>query len=506
MNKYFIITILIAVLCNCSQNQRDVAEEKAVVIEGGTPFPNERGFIKNWTISGMFPSPEVDAQLPDGSWHLGFHKDYLESIGGEQETVLSPDTIIKYTTQNGETDSVVTKDIMASNSGIVNLDSIFDQPDNVVAYAYSSIHSDRDQEVMFLLGSDDGVKVWVNGELVHKNYVGRGLTLGQDNFDAKLHKGDNRILVKVIDMVRDWGFAIEMLDEESAAIEKQAQRDKAAVIASKIPEEKLLWPNGIENNQITYEVSNIMKTGSWHPDAPLQISRGYSNVSIPTYHIFKPTSELNTGVAVVILPGGGYHDVWMDSEGHNIALTLAESGITSLVMKYRTNSTDENGKQPLSWDDYILIAVEDAKEGIRILRSQAEEHNLDPNKIGIGGFSAGAHLSLSVCVNPDTKANYPDFTFLIYPWLQENSNEQVMNSNELPPMFIVNGQPDTSTPADLCAQFYYILCQKEVPAELHIYGKGDHGFGLGLGAGKSTVQWTNSFVAWLEDINMIKHE
>jgi len=113
-------------------------------------------------------------------------------------------------------------------------------------------------------------------------------------------------------------------------------------------------------------------------------------------------------------------------------------------------------------------------------------------------------LSLSVCVNPDNKQNYPNFAFLIYPWLQKDSNEQVARTNSLPPMFIVNGQEDTDTPADTCAQFYYTLCKSKVPAELHIYAKGTHGFTLGLGQGNSTVQWTSSFMAWLKDINMIE--
>jgi acetyl esterase/lipase len=359
---------------------------------------------------------------------------------------------------------------------------------------------------LFLLGSDDGVKVWVNGKLVHSNYVGRDLTLGQDKFNVKLNKGNNSVLVKVIDMINDWGFALEVLDEKAYAIEKEIQGKKQELIESLIAKEEILWPNGIKNNPVSYEQQNTMKYGSWHPDAPLQISRAYSNVSTPTYYVYPASPENNTGVGVVILPGGGYNEVWLDAEGHNIALGFAEQGITSLVVKYRTNTRNKDGKRPLPRDEYLPAAVADAKEGIRILRSQAKELKLDPVKIGVGGFSAGGHLSISVCVTPDKKRkeNYPDFAFLIYPWLQKNSNEQVTKTDGLPPMFIVNGQEDTTTPADACAQFYYTLCKKEVPAELHIYSKGKHGFTSGLGAGHSTVQWTSSFVAWLKDIDMIK--
>jgi len=317
-----------------------------------------------------------------------------------------------------------------------------------------------------------------------------------------------------------------VFDEEAIALEKEIQRKKQALIGSKIAKENLLWPNGIENNPVSYKQQNIMQNGSWHPDAPIQISRAYSNVSTPTYFIYRAPPENNTGVGIVILPGGGYNDIWLDAEGHSIALHLQKYGITSLVMKYRTNTPNKSGKRQLSWDDYMPAAIADASEGIRILRSRKEELKLHPNKIGVGGFSAGGHLTLSVCVKPDTKVNYPNFAMLIYPWLkdyyveqanqtkdqisdasrswlEENAVEQAAQTHGLPPMFIVNGQEDTVTPPDICTQFYYTLCKNNVPAELHIYAKGTHGFTLGLGQGHSTVQWSSSFIAWLKDINMI---
>ena len=276
-----------------------------------------------------------------------------------------------------------------------------------------------------------------------------------------------------------------------------------------IPQEKLLWPDGIKNNPITYKQQNIMRSYDYgHPEAPLKSCRVYSNVSTPTYFIYQPGPQKNTGVGMVILPGGGYKDVWLDTEGHNIGLFFKERGITSLVVKYRTNTPGKDGKQPMSQDEYLPVAIADAKEGIRILRSRAKQLKLDPNKIGVGGFSAGGHLSLSVCFNPDkkNKESYPNFAFLIYPWIQEGFNEQVTETKGLPAMFIVNGQEDTMTPADVCAQFYYTLCKNKVPAELHIYRKGTHGFTLGLGKGHSTVQWTSSFIEWLKDIDMINKE
>jgi acetyl esterase/lipase len=275
---------------------------------------------------------------------------------------------------------------------------------------------------------------------------------------------------------------------------------------SKIPEENLLWPDGIKNNPVTYKQQNIMRSENYgHPKAPLGTCRVYSNVSTPTYFIYQPEPEKNTGVAMVILPGGAYKDIWLDTEGHEIGLFFKELGITSLVLKYRTNSPDKNGKNPMSQDEYLPAAIADAEEGIRILRSRAKQLKIDPNKIGIGGFSAGGHLSLSVCLNQNekNKQRRPNFAFLIYPWIQDYFEKQIPTAKNLPPMFIANGWQDTVTPPDVCAHFYYTLCKNNVPAELHIYRKGQHGFTLGLGKGHSTVQWTKSFIEWLKDIDMI---
>jgi acetyl esterase/lipase len=527
MNQRFLATLITTVLCISAFDASDVSASQDGLADACVYRLEGKGFIKEWGVLGTFPSPQVDTPQPDGSSHLGFYKDYLTSIGGEKGAAIASDAVIEYENENGETVSVISQKVVASDSGVVDLDELFGKPDNVMAYAFCYINSDKDQIASFSLGSDDGVKVWVNGQLVHSNYVGRGLSFGQDKFAAKLHKGNNPVLIKVIDMVNGWGYAMEVFDDEASVLEKEIQRKKQALIDSKIPTEKLLWPDGMENNPVSYQQQNIMQHGSWHPDAPLQISRAYSNVSTPTYFIYQAPPEINTGVAVVILPGGGYTDVWLDAEGHCIALHLQKYGITSLVVKYRTNTQNKNGERPWSWDDYMPAPIADATEGIRILRRRAEELKLDPNKIGVGGFSAGGHLTLAVCVMPDTKETYPDFAFLIYPWieeysvvqtdqakdqtphesrrgLKENAVEHAAQTHGLPPMFIVNGQEDSVTPADTCAQLYYTLCKNKVPAELHIYTKGTHGFTLGLGQGNSTVQWTSSFIAWLKDINMIE--
>jgi acetyl esterase/lipase len=275
---------------------------------------------------------------------------------------------------------------------------------------------------------------------------------------------------------------------------------------TKVAAEHQLWPDGIANNLIKYDQPDRMRDENCsHPDSPVKTCRVYSHVTTPTYYIYQPAPGKNIGVGIVVLPGGGYQDIWLDKEGHSIGIYFAERGLTSLVVKYRTNTNDKNGKQQMTRKQYVPIAVADAKEGIRILRSRAAELNIDPQKIGIGGFSAGGHLTLSVCFDETIKdkKSDPDFAFLIYPWFEDIHEKQVSKAKGLPPMFIINGQEDDVCPPEMCASFYEALCGKKVPAEMHIYAKGKHGFSLGFGTGHSTIQWKDSFIQWLKDIDMI---
>ena len=286
----------------------------------------------------------------------------------------------------------------------------------------------------------------------------------------------------------------------------------AATAASRdnlIAPENLLWPAGITDNIVNYERQNIMRSYDYsHPDAPLGTCRVYSNVSAPTYFLYQPDPQKNTRVAMVVLPGGAYTDIWLDTEGHDIALYFKNLGITSLVLKYRTNTADSDGNTPLTMEQYLPAAIADAKQAVKILRSSADKLDIDPNKIGIGGFSAGAHLALSVCLEPETenKISRPNFAFLIYPGLDEDIDPKLTAAKTVPPLFIVNGQQDTVTPPDKCALFFAKLCEKNTPAELHIYRKGNHGFTLGIQKGNSTSTWPKSFISFLKDIDIIEQK
>jgi CubicO group peptidase (beta-lactamase class C family) len=186
---------------------------------------SKHNFVRNWIVVGPFPNKVTDDpthEIKDS----GFDTDFLESIGGEPSAVLTGDQLISYTDSDGSQKQFNTKPIKAENSGIIDFEKSIGRLDFKVAYAFCYIESDVDQETMFLLGSDDGVKVWINGELIHENNIGRGISLGDDRFSTKLEKGHNRILIKVTQGVRGWGFVLEALNGEGAREFEEKERAK----------------------------------------------------------------------------------------------------------------------------------------------------------------------------------------------------------------------------------------------------------------------------------------
>jgi acetyl esterase/lipase len=144
------------------------------------------------------------------------------------------------------------------------------------------------------------------------------------------------------------------------------------------------------------------------------------------------------------------------------------------------------------------------------LRSQAAALNLDPHKIGICGFSAGGNLAFNALFrpepNPDSNAvnGEPDFGGLFYPWLRDDGGAMVAGAGRIPPIFIMNAADDKLTLIGPCVDFYQLLLKANARAELHVFGKGGHGFDMGEGRGESAPLWKESFLAWLKDSKFIK--
>lgn len=226
-----------------------------------------------------------------------------------------------------------------------------------------------------------------------------------------------------------------------------------------------------------------------------------SNVIQPTLAIFLPPKEKATGAAVIICPGGGYGVLVMKREGYDVAEAFNKMGVTAFVLKYRLPSDK-------TMIDPAIGPLQDAQQAIKTVRQRAPEWSVDPKKIGIMGFSAGGHLAATagthfkqpVIDQPEAVSVRPDFMILVYPVITFRDDighsgtrknllgtspkpEQVRRySNELqvdsatPPTFLTHAGDDTVVPVKNSLIFYEALQQHGVPADLHIYTKGEHGY------------------------------
>ena len=241
------------------------------------------------------------------------------------------------------------------------------------------------------------------------------------------------------------------------------------------------------------------------------------NVSVPTLTIYRPS--VANGTAVIICPGGGYSLLAAGHEGTAVAQLLAGWGVTALVLKYRL-------PDDAIMENKTIGPLQDAQRALEIVRQHALEWKIDPARIGIMGFSAGGHLAstasthfASPVIETGGLSVRPDFSILIYPVISftdslmhkgsrdnllgndvsatrvsEYSNEQQVNSST-PPAFLVHASDDKAVPAGNSIAYYQALLRNKVPAELHLYQNGGHGFGLN---NKTTDdQWTDRLKNWL---------
>ena len=167
-----------------------------------------------------------------------------------------------------------------------------------------------------------------------------------------------------------------------------------------------------------------------------------------------------------------------------------------------------------AWESYQRAVQADGRQAIRILRKQASKLGLQPDKIGICGFSAGGHLAMNCSLRGERGteiSSMPDFAGLFYPGVPDDVNELIAcranakdDTPAICPMFIINARIDRLTPVEKCIDFYAMLLKAGVEVELHVFSKGSHGFDMGNGRGESMAIWPKSFVAWLKDSNIIE--
>jgi acetyl esterase/lipase len=233
------------------------------------------------------------------------------------------------------------------------------------------------------------------------------------------------------------------------------------------------------------------------------------NVSSPTLTLYSPNGK-STGAAVVVFPGGGYHILAIDLEGTEVCDWLNSIGVACVLVKYRVPDTGPYPKSP--------AALQDAQRAVGMVRQHAAEWKIDPGRIGVLGFSAGAHLSAALSTHfeqrlyesvdaADQLSCRPDFAVIVYPGYLANAekemaaNVDISPTEKTPPTFIVQAEDDP-VHVENATVYFLQLKNAKVPAELHIYAEGGHGYGLRRTALPVTA-WPQSVEVWLRTIKAL---
>jgi acetyl esterase/lipase len=234
------------------------------------------------------------------------------------------------------------------------------------------------------------------------------------------------------------------------------------------------------------------------------------NVSKPTITLFTP-KENNTGAAVVVFPGGAYRILAIDLEGTEVCEWLNTIGVTCALLKYRV---PDSGPLPKS-----SAALQDAQRALGVVRAHATEWHIDPNRIGVLGFSAGAHLAAALSTHyeqrlydpadaADRLSCRPDFAVVVYPGYlaiaEQNfaANSEINPTEKTPPTFIVQTEDDP-VHVENATSYFLQLKNVNVPAELHIYAEGGHGYGLRK-TEQPVTRWPKLVETWLHTIGILK--
>jgi len=262
-----------------------------------------------------------------------------------------------------------------------------------------------------------------------------------------------------------------------------------------------LWPHGAPGFEGLAAKQEVVTPPS-QPGGSTHVS-GIHN---PSLLVYLPAKDKATGAAMIVAPGGGHQYLSIDTEGTNVAEWLNSIGVAAFVLKYRL------AKEPGSQYKVETHPFADAQRAIRTLRARAQEWNIDAARIGMMGFSAGGEVAVMTATkfdkgepgatDPiDRQSSRPDFQILIYPAIQADKYEPVKDT---PPAFILGADNDKLTSTAM-PEFYLALNKAGVPAEIHIYNSGGHGFGLRRPDVRPNViysTWTQRLQDWMADIGM----
>jgi len=237
------------------------------------------------------------------------------------------------------------------------------------------------------------------------------------------------------------------------------------------------------------------------------------NVSLPTMTVYSPKGT-NTGVAVIIFPGGGYYELAIDLEGTEVCDWLTSKGITGVLLKYRVPNSGPHGLR----EPKAPTALEDAQRTVGLVRFHAAEWHIQPHKIGVLGFSAGGHLVAAISTHfekrlyppvdaADNENCRPDFAVALYPghlWNEKgfDLNPTIPVTSKTPPTFIVQAEDDPVDTVNNSLAYYIALRKAGVPVEMHLFAQGRHGFGLRPTKFPITA-WPQLMKTWLRTVGMI---
>jgi len=263
-------------------------------------------------------------------------------------------------------------------------------------------------------------------------------------------------------------------------------------------DEIFLWTDNVPGSEGKQGKEKISIKGKY---------RLLSNIHNPSVTPFIPVQAVATGAAVIIAPGGGHCELWMDHEGYGPAHWLSEHGIAAFVLKYRL-ARDVNSTYSVRQH-----ALADIQRAIRLVRSRSKEWGINNSAIGVMGFSAGGELAALAAIhfdngreNPadeiDRQSSYPDFQALIYP---ADIDGFEISKNQ-PPVFLLGGYQDDPEISEGLTELYLKYKKAGVPAELHIYANADHGFGIQQSNTGAVALWPERFQQWLSDGGFLKNK
>lgn len=271
----------------------------------------------------------------------------------------------------------------------------------------------------------------------------------------------------------------------------------AAGVPASTPREIPLWPNGAPGSEGKPAKEDVTTSAS----GELRVA-GIHN---PTITPYLPAKEIATGLAILVIPGGGHRMLAITHEGYNVAEWFQAHGIAAFVLKHRL------AREPNSTYRIEVESLSDTKRAIRLIRARAKEWNIDPARVGAMGFSAGGELVWLASSRRDAgdetapdpierQSSRPDFEAMIYP----GRSGDIQPAAGAPPVFLAAAYDDRQDISEGLAEAYLRFKRAGVPAELHIYGTGGHGFGLRQANKRPVGQWMVRFEEWLTESGFLR--